>query len=234
MKILYIVDEDIKLKDAEKLAKDYGKFIKKHSDITPQSFFEAKYLKDHPVINKYPKASWVANLAKDVHTRYSGEGTDHVVIWVHEDNWKSDPPGPKNGIWGINWSNIYSGYQVHYCRWDAGSNGKVNTFGTLWHEMHHSFDALIETYTGVNIDNLLGVSDWDSQITHGGSDRWEYMRYKENTDSLKAIAHLLVESYTKRQKIYLQKIGIIKEKISLLEQIVILIRQLNNRKHTIK
>ena len=216
MKLLYLIDQDIPLDEAEDIAEDFGKFIKKHAGFKPTNFFEPKNYKDYPTYldgdgDVRPSGKWLREIASGVNKRYSGEGTDHIVLWIHEDNWKS------GRIWGTAFANIYSGYQVTYCRWDK--DNPANTFGTLWHEIHHTFDTVIETYQGIKIEGMLGVADWDRNITHGQSDKWDYIRYQENTQSLKAIGHLLRMSYAKRHAVYTKKVG-------LLEQILVLIRQL--------
>lgn len=207
----------------KKLEVDFVKFYKKHTKITPVFFIEEADYLNYPIneFNRIP-SSHLANVAKDVHKRYSGEGTDHIVMLIHEDNWKMA------GIWGTNWSNIYYGYMFQLCRFDKNNN--VNSFGTLYHEVHHSHDALIYTYLNIKIGKLLNVFDWDDSITHGGKYKggdfgYKYIRYQENTSSLEYIAPLLMTAYAKRQAIYDKKIGMMKQVIKLLSKVLVLIRQ---------
>lgn len=216
MKILYLYDQKIKTKDAWRIAEEFNLWMEEHAGITPTNFFEPQNFYNYPTFidsdgDVRPSDKWLRTLAADVHQRYSGEGTDHIVIWVHEDNWKSGK------IWGTAFANMYSGYQVTYCRWDK--DNPANTFGTLWHEIHHTFDSFIETYQGVQIEGLVGVTDWDKEITHGASPHWKYIRYQENAASLEAISTLLKAAYAKRHAVYTRKVG-------LLEQILVLLRQL--------
>lgn len=229
MKILFIADR--KIDKLPNLKAMFSNWMKQNAEIEPTFFNETRDLSDYPTRvdssgTVRPTDAWLRSIGKDVHNRYSGEGTDHIVILIHEDNWKS------GRIWGTNWSNVYSGYQVHYCRWDR--DNIANSFGTLWHEFHHSIDALCKTYEGVDVASLLDVHDWDADITHGGSSSFDYIRYKENAASLIATAPYLRRAYAKRDAIYQQKVGTMKKQIALLEQIIILLRQFFIKSNTQK
>lgn len=221
MKILFQADKRIG-DELTELQDMFASWMKKNADITPTYFTEWFDFSNYPTRvdasgTVRPTDAWLRGIGSDVHKRYSGEGTDHIVILIHEDNWQS------GRIWGTNWSNVYSGYQVHYCRFDR--DNIANSFGTLWHEFHHSIDAITKTYTGVNVASMMDVTDWDVEITHGGSPRFDYIRYKENANSLVVAAPYLREAYAKRDAIYQQKVGTMEKQIKLLEQIIILLRQ---------
>lgn len=179
--------------------------------------------------DKRPTAAYLQSLADKVYN-LKRDTVDHIIVWVHEDNWKSDPPGPNNGIWGTNYSFIYGNYQIHYCRWDR--DNIVNSLGTLWHEVTHSFDAFIKTYINFDIVTLFpGMRNWDKDMTHGGCCGHTYIGRKngrENTDALKKIAPYLQRAYTERHKIADEEIRVF---ISLLKKLVILYRSLLNMKN---
>jgi hypothetical protein len=140
----------------------------------------------------------------------------------------SDPPGPNNGIWGTNYSNIYHGYQVHYARYDR--DNMANALGTLYHETMHSFDTVILTELGVNIAQMIGVSNWDKDIIHGKHPSYSYIRYKENLDALTYIAPYLKKAYAQRKARFDKHVGLMKTVIQLLQTLVVLYRQQLNRK----
>lgn len=231
MKILFLVDRDINVVEFTKLQTQFKEFMFKHAEIEPTYFSELYDYNNYPTYTDgsgytRPTDTWLRSITSDVHKRYSGEGTDHVVLLIHEDKWQS------GDIWGTNWSNVYNGYQLHYCRFDR--DNLANSFGTLWHELHHSIDALCKTYAGVNAASIMAVNDWDADITHGGSDRFGYIRYQENTTSLVKTATHLKTAYAKRDAIYQQKVGALKGQVFLLERVLILFRQLINKSTTQK
>lgn len=131
----------------------------------------------------------------DIYRRHQ-EAIDHVIFLIHKNNWDFE------GVWGENFSNHFSGYQTQVCRYD--NDNTANSFGTIYHEMHHSHDAFIYKYTGKNIDQFLGY-DWDDNVTHGGGKEWQYIRYQENRQSLVYISHMLQEAIDKRRSIWNRK-----------------------------
>lgn len=220
-------------------------FWETFADITPLYWVIRQDFSDYPVEPDFdgdarPTRAFMKSLTDNVYTRYSKDGTDFILLLVHDSNWQSagelfevfkkkhNITKPK-GIWGTNMSNVYHNYHVQYCRWD--SKNMANTFGTLYHERHHALDALIATETGVNVNPILKVKAWDSGCTHGGEKPWQYIRHKENTDSIETITPHLKEALAKRQArhdAYIRgsKLTIIK----LLENLVYLYRQRLNKK----
>lgn len=184
-----------------------------------------------------PTNQFLKELTDEVYTKYSADGTDFIMLLVHQDNWQSSGTlynkflelhniPKRKGIWGNNQSNKYRNYHVQYCRWDK--KNPANNFGTMYHERHHALDALIATETGFNVNTLFTVK-WD-KITHGEAP-WTYIRYKENTDSIIKIAPYLKEALKKREE---RHIAYIRGKqltiISLLEKVVYLWRLKLNKK----
>lgn len=165
-----------------------------------------------------------------VHSKYHDFGTDFVIVLIHEDNWKSDPPGPSNGIWGTNYSYVYRNYHLQYCRWDR--DNIANSFGTLYHERHHAFDSLIKVEIDFDINKYLGIKSWDREVTHGQNDKFQYIRYKENTDALRKIAPYLKLALGKRKKKHQDYLdGLRITVIGVLKQLVYLLRRKLNTKN---
>ena len=186
---------------------EYSKFHRDNSgvvfsyDLIPFDF------RDYPTYSdadgdQRPTEVFLKKLTGQVSKEYGQFGTDNVKLLIHEDNWKSDPPGPNNGIWGTNWSYVYGTFHVQYCRWDA--DNPANTFGTLNHEDDHTYDALVKVELGINIASILGVSNYDKMTTHGGRPddtklAWHgYIRHKENAEKLKVLSPYLKAAYAKR------------------------------------
>lgn len=237
MRHVLFVDTKIPTADLEFWMDADTYFFETHAQITP-TYYPIRYdFSDYPVEpdsdgDMRPTRKFLTELTDDVYDKYNEWGTDFVMLLVHEDNWKSDPPGPNNGIWGVNMSLVYHSYHVQYCRWDK--DNKANTFGTLWHERHHAFDALIKQETGVDIRPIVGVNNFDSGCTHGREDPWEYIRYKENARSLRLIAPHLRRAIGVREQRHEDYMTKQKTVISLLEQMVYLYKKLINRKNGIK
>jgi hypothetical protein len=167
---------------------------------------------------------WLRDQCKDVYKRHA-EDVDHVIFLVHEDKFKFKLPDGRN-LWGENFSNIFSGYQVQICRYDA--NNQANTVGTIYHEMHHSHEAFTYKYTGKDIEKTLGY-DWDD-ITHGRRAPWKYIRYKQNTQSLTYVGPLLREAAAARRKLWnKKKLGYLTQILALSQQLLTLLR---NRQKT--
>lgn len=176
-----------------------------------------------------PTYDYLKSLNDQVVALYGEFAFDFVMVMIHQDNWLSSPSGSK-GIWGTNYSYVFGKQCLDYCRWDKRND--ANTFGTAYHERHHSFDAIIKQETGETVESKLNVpiGKYDYCITHGNCGDWQYIRWKENTTSLKIMAPYLRKAFMFRRGLHADN-----EKrktiIQLLEQAVYVLRMLNNRKN---
>lgn len=233
MKTLILKDTKIVLAQMKSVEDQFQAFIIKHTLI------KSTYVHEDRDFSTYEKAAspdgdehltdkYLRNLIGEVYKKH-GDSIDHVVVYIHRDNWTLA------GIWGTNYSNIYNGYQVHICRFD--NRNLANSFGTRYHEFMHSPDAFIKTYTGVDINTLGIVSLWDKFAVHGGrpnaegTTKWKYIRYQENTDALAAIAPHLRKAYEKRHALNVSQQ---KEIIGVLERYIILLRKSLIKRSTVK
>ena len=170
-----------------------------------------------------PTYEYLQKKTNEVVKKFGEFGTDFIMVMVHEDNWKSDTDFTK-GIWGTNYSYIFGKQCLEYCRWDKDNT--ANTFGTAYHERHHSFDALISVETGVNIEPILNVKGYDKSITHGGALPWKYIRHKENLDSLKTMKPHLQEVFRIRKEKHDKVItGLMETIVSLATQLLYILRK---------
>ena len=218
-----LIQLDLKIDKDECLAllDDYADFIKEHTGIECEFYVERKDFSVVPTVvdsdgDLKPTDKYHRALEKDVHKRYGDYGVDNLVMWVHEDNFLY------KGIWGVNRSYFYYKYSFQLCRWDKDND--ANTFGTLNHEIGHSFDTLIKKELGTDINKLFGF-DWDSVAIHGQG-QWEYVGRKtgkENKESLKMVAPYIKEAYAKRKAQHLKKLDLMKQIISLLSTVVSLL-----------
>jgi len=170
--------------------------------------------------------AWLRARCADVYRRWAEE-IDVVVFLVASPNWKLDDPaivGDKP-VWGWNISNQYSGYGVQQVRFaqnprHTDARNVNNSAGTLYHELHHDHDTYVFVNTGKVLEQIVGVNNWDNDITHGGSPDWAYIRtVNDNVDSITRIMPTLTEARDARKRVWLTK------KVGLLQQIVRLMTQ---------
>ena len=182
-----------------------------------------------------PSQSFRIDETDFVFNKYGKWGTDHVVTLIHKDNWKSDPPGPNNGIWGLNVSNVFHGYQWHYCRFDP-EYLDTHSIGTFYHEIMHNVDALVKVETGVDVASLLSISDWDNEVVHGNNPNYVYINRKDhNVQVLDYVTPYLLQSYANRKERFNQEYqGLQKTILQLLKTVLVLLRQKLNHKTSIK
>lgn len=240
-----IIYRDKKIKETEyrKLLDEYTAFLEQFG-LKPTFWTVEKDYTDYPTIldtdgDDVLRPNFLQDIAKDVTTKYGEYGTDNVITLIHEDNWKSGKTANRRGIWGTNYSYKYGKYHIQYCRFAKGNI--ANSFGTINHEIDHTFDALVKVEIGLDINPILGVTDYDKYTTHGGKPGDEarayhgYIRHKENEEKLKVIAPYLIAAYEKRLE---KHIDAIKGKkltiIGLLEKLVYLYQQRLNSKNGLK
>ncbi len=209
-------------------------FWEKYLGITPTYEVVTTDYSDYPTYidsdgDIRPTNAYLQKL-NDLAIKRDGDfGTDFVMVMIHEDNWRSDTDTTK-GIWGTNYSYVFGKQCLEYCRWDR--DNEANTFGTAYHERHHSFDAIIKVETGVDIQPLLEVKKYDHEITHGNNPRWKYIRYKENLDSLKIMKPYLQTAFqTRKNKHEEVAKGLMQTIIKLATQVIYLLKMKQNMKN---
>jgi len=221
MRSVILLDIKIDKDEALALLDDYSEFIEKHTGIKHEFWVERRDFSQVPTVvesdgDLKPSPKYRSGLVNEVHSRYGDDGTDNVVMWVHEDNFLY------KGIWGQNWSYLYKTYSLQLCRWDK--DNPANTFGTLYHEQMHSFDRVVLEEIGVDVNKLFGY-DWDAGAVHGAGD-WDYIGRKtgrENIEALEQIAPYLARAYAARKERHLNKIDLMTQVISLLSTVVSLL-----------
>lgn len=235
MRHVILLDKKITDKEYKKWVTEDTAFWKEQLGITPTYEVVRTDYTTYPTYIDFdkdirPTNDYLQGLTDGVVRRVGDFGTDFIMVMVHEDNWRSDttPDIKGDGIWGTNYSYTFGKQCLDYCRWDK--DNLANTFGTAYHERHHSFDALIKQETGVNIEPVLGVNGYDRSITHGGSAPWKYIRYKENLESLKVMRPHLQKAFKKRLDSHTKVQGLMETVISLATQVVYLLKMQANKK----
>lgn len=235
MRHIILLDTKVRTKDYQKWVEEDTAFWEEHLGITPTYTPIREDYSDYPTYKDSdgdirPTDAYLQSLNNKAIKAEGEFGTDFVMVMIHQDNWKSDttPDIKGDGIWGTNYSYIFGKQCLDYCRWD--SRNPNNTFGTAYHERHHSFDAIIKQETGVDIEPILGVKGYDYSITHGNAKPWKYIRYKENIDSLKVMKPYLVKAFEVRKKRYTDTMGLLGTIVTLATQLVYLLKMQQNKK----
>lgn len=230
MRNVVYLDTKIPKKEYEQLLTDYSAFIKKNTGISPIFWTHDYDFTDYPTVldtdgDDVMRPDFLQDIAQEVTAKYGDYGTDNIITLIHQDNWKSgSTPTRKKGIWGTNYSYKYGPYHVQYCRWDK--KNPANTFGTLYHEQYHTYDALVKVELGIDVNPILKVHAFDADVVHGGKEPHKYIRYNENADTLKVLAPYLSSAYTKRLSKHTEHIkGLRLTAIGLLERLVTLYRE---------
>lgn len=244
MRIFVYKDKAISKQQFERWQNELSSFLEQHVEpayftVETRDFYEYPTQADSDG-DLVPTFDWLQSLADNVE-KQGEDAFDHVFVFIRKDRWRSggdfmreligDPK--QKGIWGSNYSYYYGNQHIHYCRWD--NYNMANTFGTSYHEMLHSFDSLIKVETGVEIDPLLGVYDYDACVVHGKCGGYDYVRWKDNTSIFDTLAPHLRNAYRARKERHLEDL---KGKISLLRMILklkrIITRLLNQKNGTSK
>lgn len=234
-----IVYKDIKIPDAEyvKLLKDYSSFITKYTNLKPVFWTHDYDYTDYPTDvdtdgDDIPRPTMLQDIADDVTEKYGNYGADHIVVLIHQSNWKSGATAKRKGISGTNYSYRFNNYHLQYVQWwkrpgKSVAQELINTFGTLNHEQDHSYDALIKVELGIDVNPILGVVNYDRNTTHGEPKALHgYIKYQENAAKLKTLAPYLASAYARRQAKHTEHIkGLKLTVIGLLERLVSLYRE---------
>lgn len=228
MRHTLLLDNKISHDEIERWKIEDRGFWKTHLGIEPEYEIIRTDYSDYPTYidsdgDTRPTYAYLKSLNDLVVAKYGEFGTDFIMVMIHEDNFKSDDPRPGVGIWGTNYSYKFGKQNLCYCRWDR--DNRANTFGTAYHERHHSFDSLIKLETGVDIQPILDVERYDRQITHGHHPKWDYIRHKENTESLKIMAPYIRTALRKRKEKHEEVLkGVVSQIIKLTTQLLYYLR----------
>lgn len=213
MRHCIFLDKKINKLEFENWKKEDTAFWQKFANITPFYWTIDYDFSTYPVEPDWdgdarPTEAFMKELTEKVYKNYGEDGTDFVMLFVHEDNWRSSGKlfeafkkefniKKEKGIWGLALAYKYKNYLSVYARWDEAQ--AVNTFATIYHERFHALDALIKTEINVDVNPIIGVKSWDSGCVHGGEKPWQYIRNRENTEAIVLIAPYLREALKKRQ-----------------------------------
>ena len=230
MRSVAIIDLKIDKDEALALLDEYSEYLEKHTGFKHEFWVERRDFSQVPTTvdsdgDVKPTEAYRKALFNDVHSRYGDDGTDNVIMWVHEDNFIY------KGIWGQNWSYVYGTYSLQLCRWDKDND--VNTLNTLFHEQAHSWDRLILEEIGIDINptiaNHFGYQSFsfDRDFVHGNHPDFPYIGARGfNRDDKKVIeilnllAPYLRRAYAVRQERHMKKLGMMEQIVKLLSTLI--------------
>lgn len=232
MRHIVLADNNISDAEFEQWRIEDAGFWKQHIGITPTYIIERADYSSYPTFidedgDIRPTNAYLKSLNDQMVAKYGEFGFDFLMVMIHQDNWKSAPPGGRR-IYGTNYSYAFGKQTLQYCRWDK--KNLATTFGTTYHERMHSLDAICQVEVGVDIRPLLSVRNFDADVVHGADPRFSYIRHKENVEVLKPIAPHLRAAFSKRAERH-QNFLNMKKQIALLEKVVYWYKILINRKN---
>lgn len=221
MRTVILKDHAIDKDECLALLDEFSEFFRSHTGIECEWYVEGYDFSRVPTVpdpdgDLKPTPEYRKALNKEVHDRYGDYGTDNVIMWVHEKHFTFA------GIWGQNWSGFYNKHSFQLCRWDKKND--ANTFGTLYHELMHSFDWVVKSELKIDVNQLFSY-DWDAGAVHGAGD-WDYIGRRtgrENTKALMQIAPYLRQAYKSRKDKHLKRVGMLTQIVSLLSTVVSLL-----------
>ena len=219
MRTLVLLDTKIDKDEALSLLDEFSEFFETHTGIECEWYVEGYDFSRVPTVpdsdgDLKPTREYRKAIETEVHKRYGDYGVDNIVMWVHEKNFVF------KGVWGTNWSYNFYKYSLQLCRWDK--DNPANTFGTLYHELMHSFDTLVRKEVGGDPLNTILDVDWDLSV-HGGG-KWDYIGRrtgKENSDALELAAPYLIDAFQTRKEKHFEPVKRVQKLlISLLHRIL--------------
>jgi hypothetical protein len=206
-----------------------GELYKKNMGVEVVWTVEDYDYGDYPVVEYWGgyegiAQSWIAERTKEIWDR-KHESIDTVMFAIPSSNWRL------TGVWGWNHSAHFNGYGVQQVRLaqvasHTDERNINNSVGTLYHELHHDLDSFVFNYTGVVVEKLYpnDVRSHDNDVTHGEHADWQYIRHKENQESLKIVAASFRQAVAKRRELYQDRVTKMQTIVQLLEQYVVLLR----------
>jgi len=236
MRTVVKLDLKIDKQEALDMLADYGEWYKSKTGIDCEWYVERHDFSVVPTATDpdgdlKPTYGYREDLAKGVHDRYGDYGTDNILMWVHEDNFLF------KGVWGVAWSYRHFKYNFLLCRWDK--DNKVNTWNTLFHEDSHPHDTTIKKELGIDVVPMIAThfgdknfTDYDRDYVHGNSDMFKYIGrrgYRRDGRMLEFLAPYLRRAYKKRKDEHTRGIGVMKQTILLLSEVVRLLTLLKKK-----
>jgi len=147
------------------------------------------------------KKTFLTALVSTVQKKH-GKKFDHIALEIDAKNFYGTVP--TNQVWGWNISAGILGYDLQVCRFDTTSRKKAtriaNSLGTLYHEVMHCHAHYPYKIYNIKIEKYLKtkglvMTKWGEDVVHGRQPEWEYIRWKENIEALKAISDILNVCY---------------------------------------
>lgn len=228
--ILILADKETNKTMLGQVMREVGELYQKNMDVTVEWTVEDYDYGNYPVVEYWGgyegiAQSWLTARCKEIWDR-KHESIDTVMFAIPSDNWRL------NGVWGWNMGETFHSYSVQQIRLAQNPahtdvRNVTNSVGVMYHELHHDLDSFVFNYTGVVVEKLYpnDVRSHDNDVTHGEHPDWQYIRHKENQESLKIVASNFRLAIAKRRELYKNRVTKMQTIVQLLEQYVVLLRQ---------
>jgi len=161
-----------------------------------------------PWIGNNPSPVFLESLAAEVFKK-RGVSVDAIQIFIKPDDWHD------KSIRGRHYHKARSGYRVSITKMDR------LYWRTAQHEDDHKYDNIVEIYTGIRLESVVNVADWDDGVVHGEDPK--FTRYE--TDTAYDIIYPYLKKALERRKLkaelrslYMIIIERLREKILELKQ----------------
>ena len=163
-----------------------------------------------------------AKKVKDI----NGEQFHSICFLFKAENWPAT-------YGGLNVGGFYSGHSVQLVKW---YNSSQFIYEVLVEELAHCIDEQIYRELGISLEKYLNLNgDVDSVVVHAEGHGWERKKYRP---FFIAIAPLLFDTFRKRYDRWQQelklKVGLLEKIKMLYEQIILLKREIENKKKPIE
>lgn len=141
--------------------------------------------------------NWLFDKTKEIADE-QGNMTDIILFFV-------DDYGKKINLLGRAYGGFINGYKVGVVRADR--------YNTAEHELLHMFNDFVQLYLGYDLSSVFGVASFDENVVHGNHPNYREYEYKKVFEKAEPY---VMNAVAKRKQEY----------ISLLEELVVLYRQL--------
>lgn len=145
------------------------------------------------------------------------ESVDSVQFFVDDRNWQQG----KVALRGFKLGRIFNGYFVTFTRFRNGYEE------TGEHETLHLTDDYVEVNTGVKLEQVLGVDDFDDDVVHSPY-YWKQLNYKYDEVWAKISGHVSNAVFQRRQQTFTWQLQMLQQAMKALMQQMGLIKYNSN------
>lgn len=155
----------------------------------------------------YASDEYVMGMAKKVKEEY-GTDADAILFFVGDKHWQQG----KYRLRGFKLGRVFDTYYVGFARLRYAKD-------TGEHEVLHLVDEFIKANTGISLDAVFGVKDFDEDIVHS-QQYWKDEDYKYDVVWAKISDHVSNAVFQRRQATLTNKIALLRQLVKLYLQLL--------------